>query len=78
MTKKGHQKFWLMKIEKLFWEMVKFGKLSTKSETFFWNRGECETEWKCIIASGVYAPARTVCTPADPASSCFYFHHFFT
>jgi len=45
MTKKTHQKFWQMKIEKL-----KFGKLSPESENFLENRGESETG-ECIIAS---------------------------
>jgi len=34
MTKKSHQKFWWMKIQKFFWEKVKLGKFSTKYERF--------------------------------------------
>jgi len=32
MTKKGHQKFWQVKIEKLFLEKVELGKCITVSE----------------------------------------------
>src|SRR6218665_1434326 len=42
MTKKGHQKFWLMKIKKLV-KKVKLGKFSTESEKFHGNRGKSET-----------------------------------
>jgi len=42
MTKKGHQKFWLMKIKKLV-KKVKLGKFPTESEKFFGNRGKSET-----------------------------------
>src|SRR6218665_123295 len=34
MTKKGHQKFWRMKIEKFLGKKEKFGKFSTESENF--------------------------------------------
>jgi len=30
--RKGHKKFWRMKIENVFWEKVKFGQFSTESE----------------------------------------------
>jgi len=48
MTKKGHHKFWRMKIDKF----------STEFEKFFRNRGKFETMRKCIIAwGGMDAPA---------------------
>src|SRR6218665_3355371 len=57
MTKKGHQKFWWMKIKKFFWETVKLGKFSTESDKFVGNRGEIQNRGKCIIASeGMDAP----------------------
>src|SRR6218665_2976792 len=62
MTKKGHQKFWRMKIEKFFGKREKFLKFSTESGNFSKIGGKSETGGKCIMASGgMDAPEHTSC-----------------
>ena len=51
MAKKGHQKFWRMKIEIFLLEKVKLGTFSTKSEKNY-EMGEFETGGNSSLPQG--------------------------